>query len=242
MLVASGWGRSAWPRELLRVGRVASTLFRYDCDHLKVMPLKSHDESTAASRSGLAALPVEHLSTRLYAKYAARIAARQTQPARAAHWRDLPTDLAPALTMALRTRGLERLYSHQRAAWDLARARRHLVVATPTASGKTLCYNLPVLQSVLNEGPQGALSLSDQGAGAGSGGGADGAEPCADGGGRGGDQGLHLRWGHAGRCAQGGAHARGHRGQQPGHAAPGDPAASHQVGAVLRGAGVRGGR
>jgi DEAD/DEAH box helicase domain-containing protein len=47
---------------------------------------------------------------------------------------------------------LERLYSHQRAVWDLARAHRHLVVANPTASGKTLCYNLPVLESVLTAG------------------------------------------------------------------------------------------
>ncbi len=96
--------------------------------------------------------PVSRLESRLLAKYAARISACQTQPATQANWRELPPDLAPTLGEALRKRGLERLYSHQRAAWDLARARRHLVVATPTASGKTLCYNLPVLQSVLTEG------------------------------------------------------------------------------------------
>ncbi|WP_200331248.1 DEAD/DEAH box helicase [Thiocystis violacea] len=95
---------------------------------------------------------VARLETRLAAKYRARIAARQTLPARPASWRDLPEDLSPQLAQALRGRGLERLYSHQREAWDLARAGRHLVVATPTASGKTLCYNLPVLESVLAGG------------------------------------------------------------------------------------------
>ena len=47
---------------------------------------------------------------------------------------------------------MERLYSHQAAVWDLVRAGRHAVVATPTASGKTLCYNLPVLDAVLGRG------------------------------------------------------------------------------------------
>ena len=65
----------------------------------------------------------------------------------------LPSDLAPALAEALRRRGMERLYSHQAKAWEAARGGRHLVVVTPTASGKTLCYNLPVLQRIL-ESPQ----------------------------------------------------------------------------------------
>ncbi|EGV32367.1 DEAD/DEAH box helicase domain protein [Thiorhodococcus drewsii AZ1] len=115
-------------------------------------PPTSNDASTASRHSSSTALPVERLKSRLLAKYAARISARQVQPATQAVWRELPPDLTPALDSALRARGLERLYSHQRAAWDLARAGRHLVVATPTASGKTLCYNMPVLQSVLTEG------------------------------------------------------------------------------------------
>ncbi|NEV60462.1 DEAD/DEAH box helicase [Thiorhodococcus minor] len=95
---------------------------------------------------------VLRLEARLAAKYRGRIAATRSTPARSAQWRDLPADLPPALAEALRNRGLERLYSHQREAWDLARVGRHLVVATPTASGKTLCYNLPVLESVLSGG------------------------------------------------------------------------------------------
>src|SRR3979411_1170436 len=47
------------------------------------------------------------------------------------------------------SRGVDRLYSHQAEAYANVRAGRHLVVVTPTASGKTLCYNLPVLQGLL---------------------------------------------------------------------------------------------
>ncbi|NEX21166.1 DEAD/DEAH box helicase [Thiorhodococcus mannitoliphagus] len=96
--------------------------------------------------------PVLRLEARLAAKYRGRIAATHSAPACSAQWRDFPTDFPPQLAQALHERGMERLYSHQRAAWDLARAGRHLVVATPTASGKTLCYNLPVLESVLTRG------------------------------------------------------------------------------------------
>ncbi|MBK1719129.1 hypothetical protein CKO27_16020 [Thiocystis violacea] len=103
-------------------------------------------------RSDFSEDAVSRLTYRLAAKYRARIAAQRVEPARPASWRDFPSDLSPQLVHALRARRLSQLYSHQRAAWDLARAHRHLVVATPTASGKTLCYNLPVLQSVLSEG------------------------------------------------------------------------------------------
>ena len=72
---------------------------------------------------------------------------------------DLPSDLHPDLAAALRQRGLDRLYTHQAQAWAAARAGRHLVVVTPTASGKTLCYNLPVLQSILDNPQARALYL-----------------------------------------------------------------------------------
>ncbi len=61
---------------------------------------------------------------------------------------DLPPDLSPSLAAALAARGIHRLYSHQREAWDLAHAGENFVVVTPTASGKTLCYNLPVLDKL----------------------------------------------------------------------------------------------
>ncbi|MGB5835313.1 MAG: DEAD/DEAH box helicase, partial [Thiohalocapsa sp.] len=85
-------------------------------------------------------------------KYAARITGELAMPAIAARYAALPEGMHPDLSQALAARGMDRLYSHQRAAWDLARAGRHLVVATPTASGKTLCYNLPVLDAVLSRG------------------------------------------------------------------------------------------
>ncbi|MGB5734669.1 MAG: DEAD/DEAH box helicase, partial [Thiohalocapsa sp.] len=85
-------------------------------------------------------------------KYTGRITGELAMPALSARYLNLPADMHPDLRRALAARGLERLYSHQRAAWDLARADRHLVVATPTASGKTLCYNLPVLDAVLSRG------------------------------------------------------------------------------------------
>src|SRR3569832_1562092 len=55
----------------------------------------------------------------------------------------LPPDLAPELAGALRRRGIERLYTHQARAFDAARERPAMVVATPTASGKSLCFHLP---------------------------------------------------------------------------------------------------
>lgn len=54
-----------------------------------------------------------------------------------------------AVTALLKARGIEQLYGHQARACDLVRAGRHVVVATPTASGKTLVYNLPVLEQAL---------------------------------------------------------------------------------------------
>ncbi len=99
-----------------------------------------------ASRPGVAAL-----IARLEGSYGARISGRLTMPARLARYAGMPADLDPRLAAALEGRGIARLYSHQREAWDRLRAGRHTVVITPTASGKTLCYNLPVLQSVLEE-------------------------------------------------------------------------------------------
>ncbi len=95
---------------------------------------------------------LERLRAGLVEKYAGRITGELRTPASAARLLPLPDDLHPRLRGALQTRGLHQLYSHQRAAWDLAQAGRHLVLATPTASGKTLCYNLPVLDAVLQRG------------------------------------------------------------------------------------------
>src|SRR5487761_1620770 len=78
-------------------------------------------------------------------------------PASDARFVPLPGDLRPELARALAARGIERLYSHQADAYGAVRRGRHLVVVTPTASGKTLCYNLPVLQRLLEQPERRAL-------------------------------------------------------------------------------------
>jgi DEAD/DEAH box helicase domain-containing protein len=80
-------------------------------------------------------------------------------PAREAQFRPMPTWVRPELTAAYRAKGIDRLYSHQAAAAELARAGKDFVVVTPTASGKTLCYNLPVLNAVLENPDTRALYL-----------------------------------------------------------------------------------
>jgi len=62
-----------------------------------------------------------------------------------------PSSLDPRIVEALKARGVQQLYSHQAKAFDTVAKGEHLVVVTPTASGKTLCYNLPVLQALVQQ-------------------------------------------------------------------------------------------
>jgi DEAD/DEAH box helicase domain-containing protein len=78
-------------------------------------------------------------------------------PAVEARFAPMPGDLRPELARALAARGIERLYAHQADSYRAVRSGRHLVVVTPTASGKTLCYNLPVLQRLLERPDRRAL-------------------------------------------------------------------------------------
>ncbi|MCL4393230.1 MAG: DEAD/DEAH box helicase [Chloroflexi bacterium] len=87
------------------------------------------------------------------------VSAWRTLPAREAKFVPFPQDLHPALTAALAARGITRLYSHQAASLEHARDGRHVVVVTGTASGKTLCYNLPVLDRMLQAPQARALYL-----------------------------------------------------------------------------------
>jgi DEAD/DEAH box helicase domain-containing protein len=80
-------------------------------------------------------------------------------PEATAQFAPLPAGLRPELVEALARRGIERLYSHQADAYEAVNKGRHLVVVTPTASGKTLCYNLPVLQRLLESPEKRALYL-----------------------------------------------------------------------------------
>jgi DEAD/DEAH box helicase domain-containing protein len=80
-------------------------------------------------------------------------------PPRAARYGRLDYPLHPALEEALAAQGIGQLYVHQAEAVVRARKGQHVVVVTPTASGKTLCYNLPVLDALLADPAARALYL-----------------------------------------------------------------------------------
>jgi DEAD/DEAH box helicase domain-containing protein len=79
----------------------------------------------------------------------------QAKPARFGDW----PALNARLIEALRSRGIERPYSHQSDAISRILAGKNVVIATPTASGKSICYNVPVIQSILNDESSRALYL-----------------------------------------------------------------------------------
>ncbi|NMC92757.1 MAG: DEAD/DEAH box helicase, partial [Smithella sp.] len=91
--------------------------------------------------------------------FSANAAAVVEIPARPGDWEDYPSWVSPHLRDVLVKRGMERLYKHQAQAVRFIRGGRDVVLVTPTASGKTLCYNLPVLQSILDEPETRALYL-----------------------------------------------------------------------------------
>jgi DEAD/DEAH box helicase domain-containing protein len=80
-------------------------------------------------------------------------------PARPARYADFPPDIDPRVPSVLAARGIDKLYIHQRQTYDAVRAGGNACVVTPTASGKTLCYNLPVLQRILEAPDSRALYL-----------------------------------------------------------------------------------
>jgi DEAD/DEAH box helicase domain-containing protein len=80
-------------------------------------------------------------------------------PRRSAKYGALRIPLHPDLQTQLHAQGIERLFTHQAEAVNAALAGRHVVVVTSTASGKTLCYNLPVLQAILEQPVARALYL-----------------------------------------------------------------------------------
>jgi DEAD/DEAH box helicase domain-containing protein len=86
-------------------------------------------------------------------------AAHRVIEPRAPRYAPWPKDLDPRLVDALRGRGVEALWTHQAQALASVRKRKNVVVVTPTASGKTLCYNLPVLDAIAKDEAARALYL-----------------------------------------------------------------------------------
>ncbi|MDR1429893.1 MAG: DEAD/DEAH box helicase [Spirochaetaceae bacterium] len=91
--------------------------------------------------------------------FAPYIVEKRLLPALPGEYVPLPEELDSRIAGALRDRGLDQLYTHQAEVFSESRKGRNVTVVTPTASGKTLCYNLPVLQALLEDGEARALYL-----------------------------------------------------------------------------------
>jgi DEAD/DEAH box helicase domain-containing protein len=87
------------------------------------------------------------------------LTAVRNYPARAAQWAEFPAWVDEKLKKAYGSKGIQQLYSHQAAAAEAVHAGKNIVIVTPTASGKTLCYNLPVLNAILGDTDSRAMYL-----------------------------------------------------------------------------------
>ena len=123
---------------------------------MRMNPKKAsmHPETRALTATDSKALaPVESALEEIHQKFKAPggrggVAALKHFPARAARSAPFPPDLDPRLVRTLKARGIENLYTHQAISFQQAQQGKNLVVVTPTASGKTLCYNLPILNAL----------------------------------------------------------------------------------------------
>jgi DEAD/DEAH box helicase domain-containing protein len=84
-------------------------------------------------------------------EFAPNIVINRILPAEEGVFAPFPKDLDTRIVKALKKRGIDQLYTHQAEVWERSRAGKNVVVVTPTASGKTLCYNLPCLQALLTD-------------------------------------------------------------------------------------------
>ncbi|MDR2304490.1 MAG: DEAD/DEAH box helicase [Treponema sp.] len=84
-------------------------------------------------------------------EFAPHIVENRLIQAQEGHYTAFPPGLDSRIAGSLRKRGIEKIYTHQAEVWEAAYTGKHVVVVTPTASGKTLCYNLPSLQALLED-------------------------------------------------------------------------------------------
>ncbi len=194
-------------------------------------------------QSGMTFDPSQFLDNLRHSKgYAGQIVHVQTLPPRAPRYGQLRGRLSPPVQRALNASGAERLYAHQAEAINAVLDGHNVVVATSTASGKTLAFNIPVLEALARDPLARALYLYPTKAlGAGS-----AREMAGAGQGRGGRDHQPARRDVRRRHAPGRAGARPQAGarpaHEPGHAPRGHPAQSPAVGRVLQAPEVRGDR
>ncbi len=93
------------------------------------------------------------------ASFMKQVTSWQEIPAREAAWAPWPEELDERIPPALEKHGVHALYTHQARAFSCAARGKDFVVVTPTASGKTLCYNLPVLSAILKDNDARALYI-----------------------------------------------------------------------------------
>lgn len=91
--------------------------------------------------------------------FSKNVAHYRTIEGKQATYAEFPSVLHPSIIKALNAKGIDKLYSHQREAFELAYEGESFTAVTPTASGKSLCYHLPVLQSILEDDSSRAIYL-----------------------------------------------------------------------------------
>src|SRR5688572_24774839 len=126
--------------------------------NLPVLPIdaRSKDESLSQALSRMLS---EHDRALRTAEDDPHVTAVRRLNAVEAQYAPFPDSVDPRLVKALRSRGISQLYTHQAEAIGHALAGRNVVTITPTASGKTLCYNLPVMDAILKDPSTRALYL-----------------------------------------------------------------------------------
>ncbi|HEC93747.1 MAG TPA: DEAD/DEAH box helicase, partial [Candidatus Atribacteria bacterium] len=106
-------------------------------------------------------MPVEQILNELrkYNKVSSCLTAWKYLPAKPAVYEEFPEWIEDKLIRILKEKSITKLYSHQASALELIKKGKNVIVVTPTASGKTLCYNLPVLDSILKDEKNRAIYL-----------------------------------------------------------------------------------